>query len=196
MRTAVRAALAAVLLLTALPAVADSPTRDSVGGCRWTRGEHLGTSGADDVWGHLYTATVVYSEADPVAHPVTATVTCSLRGVAYENGPFSVTGTGVVAGVSPLFRMFPDETSSPEVCTHVAYDNGESDEACHALPPMQVPPREVLDLLADAWDGFDGLVCPLIGTPAPGVPGVVDVRPEGDVDVLGGWLWDCPPYRA
>jgi hypothetical protein len=48
---------------------------------------------------------------------------------------------------------------------------------------------EVLDSLAAA----DAVVCPVLAA-LPGVPGVVEVRPDGDVYVLGELFWDCPPY--
>ena len=33
--------------------------------------------------------------------------------------------------------------------------------------------------------------CAAIGEAAPGLPGVVDVTPEGDVYLAGEWVWDC-----
>ena len=42
----------------------------------------------------------------------------------------------------------------------------------------------------------DAFVCAHLITLAPGVPGVVDVRPEGDVYIAGAFIWDCPPYAA
>jgi hypothetical protein len=40
----------------------------------------------------------------------------------------------------------------------------------------------------------DSVVCPVFVAASPGVPGVVDIHPDGDV-YLGGELWyDCPPY--
>lgn len=37
-------------------------------------------------------------------------------------------------------------------------------------------------------------VCGWFAALAPGVPGVVDVEPEGDVHVAGEWFLDCPPH--
>ena len=36
--------------------------------------------------------------------------------------------------------------------------------------------------------------CPLLAGLQPGVPGAVDIRPDGDVYVAGHWVWECPPY--
>lgn len=38
--------------------------------------------------------------------------------------------------------------------------------------------------------------CDVLAALAPGVPGVVDVTPEGDVYVAGEWFWDCPPHGS
>jgi hypothetical protein len=41
----------------------------------------------------------------------------------------------------------------------------------------------------------DPLVCPALASLAPGMPGVVDVTPDGDTTVVAyGPAWDCPPY--
>lgn len=44
------------------------------------------------------------------------------------------------------------------------------------------------------WEVLDPPLCALYGQLAPGVPGIVDVLPEGDVFLLGEMFWDCPPY--
>ncbi len=62
-------------------------------------------------------------------------------------------------------------------------------DACDSLGPF-------LDRLADASATYvDPLLCPLFVAAAPGVPGVVDIRPDGDVYVAGTAVWDCPPYE-
>lgn len=40
----------------------------------------------------------------------------------------------------------------------------------------------------------DPTICPVLVSFAPGVPGVVDIEPDGDVWALGGPAYDCPPY--
>ena len=68
-------------------------------------------------------------------------------------------------------------------------------------------PEPVRDLVWDpVFDWFGcwwwGWYCPLVEQPVcaafqyarPGVPGVVEIREDGDVYVSGEWFWDCPPY--
>ena len=43
-------------------------------------------------------------------------------------------------------------------------------------------------------DNLDPLVCPILWSLAPGVPGVVDIGADGDLYVGGSYLYDCPPY--
>jgi hypothetical protein len=177
----------------------DAGTRQHIGGCGWhnaVEGTHPST--AAGWWGHLYSATVVYSVTDPAANPVSATVTCTLKvdGVVADDGTYTWSGTGVVAGVSLPFRYFGYEDSYVEVCTRVAYDNGEVDTSCDPFTTTYIPPQEVVDVLNDVLTVPDPVVCPVLGGLAPGQPGIVDVTPEGDVYVAGEWFWDCPPYRA
>jgi hypothetical protein len=41
---------------------------------------------------------------------------------------------------------------------------------------------------------LDSTICPIIAALAPGVPGIVDIGPDGDVTVVGVATYDCPPY--
>jgi hypothetical protein len=62
-------------------------------------------------------------------------------------------------------------------------------DACDSLGPF-------LRALSDASATYvDPLLCPLFVAAAPGVPGVVDIRSDGDVYVAGTLLWDCQPYE-
>ena len=76
---------------------------------------------------------------------------------------------------------------------------------CLEPDPMQIPPQETVDLVDDIlrqvedlliWIGptADQHVCELLPMLSPGVPGVVDIDSEGDVDIAGVPFWDCPPY--
>jgi len=42
----------------------------------------------------------------------------------------------------------------------------------------------------------DGILCPILISLAPGVPGVIDINSEGDVAIAGIPFWDCPPYSV
>ena len=135
---------------------------------------------------------------------------------------FTASGTGVNAAVvapAPFTVPAPDEWHTVYVCSRAdvtdasgttSYwsnsQNGmwsttpgtcdgapqclSTDENCsyvHALLVWLLGPGP---LLAEA----DEEGCPLFASLAPGVPGVVDVTPEGDVYVAGEFFWDCPPY--
>ena len=130
--------------------------------------------------GALALAVVVYS-ADPAENPVTARVTCEIRrdGVLLEY--MQVTGTGVVTGTGTTSR-----TGDLTICTVVEYlSTGDpSDTACVPSDP-----------LSQVTAIPDPLLCPQLAALAPGVPGVVDVTPQGDVGTVVGPLWDCPPYN-
>jgi hypothetical protein len=42
----------------------------------------------------------------------------------------------------------------------------------------------------------DEVLCPILRTLSPGVPGVVDIDPTGDTYIGGSFIWDCPPYEV
>jgi hypothetical protein len=73
---------------------------------------------------------------------------------------------------------------------------------CNVAMEFQVPPQEVIDLLdtifqaiSDASGLLDPIVCTMHQALAPGIPGVIDITPEGDVTLaVIGPFWDCPPY--
>lgn len=41
---------------------------------------------------------------------------------------------------------------------------------------------------------LDPLICSVLVELAPGVPGIVDIMSDGDVYIVGEFIWDCPPY--
>lgn len=49
--------------------------------------------------------------------------------------------------------------------------------------------------MVECWHRFDPMVCALWAG-APDVPGVFEVRDDGDVYVAGEWVWDCWPYGS
>jgi hypothetical protein len=65
------------------------------------------------------------------------------------------------------------------------------------LPPELQPAVGFVACEAFAFEKggcLDGLVCPYLVGLAPGLPGVVDVRPDGDIYLAGQFFWDCAPY--
>jgi hypothetical protein len=50
-------------------------------------------------------------------------------------------------------------------------------------------------VLADTiYSNWDPVFCELLVALAPGVPGLVDIAYDGDTRLLGGTVWECPPY--
>ena len=68
------------------------------------------------------------------------------------------------------------------------------DDAVRTVHYLLCPAPEV-DLCVTT-PRFDSIVCPIFAGLAPGVPGVVDIAPDGDLTVDGRLLYDCPPYRT
>jgi hypothetical protein len=100
-------------------------------------------------------------------------------------------GTGFVATAGPVTYTAADG-ASVDLCTEI---DGVT-VGCGAATLTQIPPQEVIDLLDSLEIGLvDPLVCPVLASLSPGVPGVIDIAPEGDVTLVGlGGFWDCPPY--
>lgn len=69
------------------------------------------------------------------------------------------------------------------------------------LPPEVQPYADYVGCVltwgfVECGGGLDGVVCPVLRTLGPGVPGVVEIREDGDVVVAGELFWDCPPYQV
>jgi len=83
-----------------------------------------------------------------------------------------------------------------EICTEWVESSGPSGSFCRDAGPTEIPPQEVIDLIRDVTSIPDALVCPVLISLAPGIPGVVDIDATGDTDLLGVDFWDCPPYEV
>jgi hypothetical protein len=153
----------------------------------------LGHTGATD------TAAAGYAVFDDQgSHTLRCYVT--VDGVERATTP-TATGTGVVVTAGPV-SYATWAWSTVAVCTEV---DGVT-TGCDHSPDVVQSVFQTLDracqvdlcLAPPPWFDptlLDPLVCPLLGALAPGVPGVVDVTPYGDVTVAGvGLVWDCPPY--
>jgi len=55
-------------------------------------------------------------------------------------------------------------------------------------------------LFQGIFEAVDGIACPVLATTGStglaDVPGVVSVRSDGDVELLGDDAWTCPPYES
>jgi hypothetical protein len=113
-------------------------------------------------------------------------------------------GTGVVAAAGPVTYGAADG-AAVHVCAETdALLPGGPDTTCWRVNTTRVPPQAAADVvdavaaaLLDPVDpAVDGVLCPLLASLAPGIPGVVDVDPDGDTTVLGQVVRECPPYGA
>jgi hypothetical protein len=94
------------------------------------------------------------------------------------------------------------EGAHVEECTEI----DGSTVSCGTADETQVPPQEVLDALDTVFalldsilipieESLDPTICSVLKLAAPGIPGVIDITPEGDTTIIGlGAFWDCPPY--
>jgi hypothetical protein len=203
------AGVLAGLMLSALPVHAH-PTRDFEGGCSFitfsdtTPEATLG--GPNRFTGVMYTAVYATDATYGVPEPsASIAIDCEI----YINGvladvALSASGTGAAAAVG-TFSYEREDTDVVTLCDHVVVD-GEDHNDCYGEDP-QIPPQQFVNLIQFVIDKANELVfepvvdpaiCPALGDLAPGVPGVVDITPEGDASLPydGGRFWDCPPYGS
>lgn len=144
--------------------------------------------------GHLYGYVVSALPGEPV------TLSCRL-----------------MVGGGTVFEVEREGGQSVSVSTPVAYDASELTwvdlcydwragteygTTCRAVTTMQVPSQLVRDefaslllLVTDIHRGtLAPALCPVLRMLAPGVPGVVDITPDGTVYVAGQWVWGCGWY--
>lgn len=188
------ALVAAALLLSAPPAAQAHPTYHFIGGCGYFTVSD-GTDGPHTVWTGEVSVEVV--AADDLRVPVGAvpiSVDCVLvnETAGTEQTVFSVSGPGVAAGAGPLvFEADPDDVVY--LCDDVTV-GGETHLSCPEATTGDF--RTFFDFVEYEVYGWpDAIACRKIGSAAPGVPGVVDVTPAGDVHVAGIWVKDCSSPR-
>lgn len=155
-------------------------------------------TGGDTWTGVVYGAVVASGE--------NVSIRCYLTvdGVVVPGGSTgTMTGTTATLTATTVSYRAPD-SQSVEVCTEwtAGSEGGTScDISVNATAPVPPGTEALFDAFWDLWWGFwsvadpiDPMDCPILASLSPGVPGIVDVMSDGDVVVLGNWLWDCPPY--
>lgn len=197
------AAAAAVVLAGVAPAAAtpDPPLADGPP-CRY---HAVYWDVVDDEWHGALTGAVTASGR-------TVSLTCAVHvadrrhdGVAVASastGPSS--GAAVLAPHPASFVGTADDWFA--VCATATVDgtpwhwtgtawSADPAAPCPARPPLD--PTDLLDCLnAVCLPQPDPVVCDVLTDLDPyDVPGVVEVRPDGDVDVADEPFWDCPPYQ-
>jgi hypothetical protein len=146
---------------------------------------------------------------------LTHTLHCFVTVNGVDQGGVSISGSVFVAGAANV-TFHADDDATVELCTEI---DGIL-VSCGSTDETQIPPQEVIDLIDQVFDlldqaatlvddilapvyaflqGFGGdsdpIVCPILASFSPGIPGVVDINVEGDVTLaVAGPFWDCPPY--
>ena len=224
MRRAGAAVLAATVLWPATPAfgdvVAERHGDTVVAGeaCGWdfVRTNYLSGDAHDDWAGEIHGGPV--AAADLAGDQPTVTLTCSLlvgHDTTHEDTPLmSRSGSAaVVAAVppTPVTMTDPAGTGRIAVCTKVtlAYAGGRTTDLYlddwagefSTDPGVPCGPPPCLHSGCDLESNVERLVADHVDPPLceqltglPDQPGVVETGPDGDLDVLGTWVWDCPPY--
>lgn len=181
-RNLLAAALAA-LALTAPAAHADPPQYD----CRIAGYQNDTLSGPDHA-GVMVGYAVHAEEGGGVP------LVCSIRVNGTEE--FAAPGQGFV--VAP-FTFFATDSDDVDVCATVTTNHGP-ETTCRETTSTQFPPQAVVDLIEDILGLPDRtLLCQalqLVGSFFPDVPGVVEIRGDGDVVLGGALFWDCPPFEV
>jgi hypothetical protein len=185
------ALLAAALLGGVVPGASADDVRAE---CRYlTVASEAVTGSQDRFTGAAYGAAVFDDEA---THALRCYVT--VNGVERSSTPTG-TGTGVVVTAGQV--TYEDDFDVVALCTEVdGVTTGCREEPPEPCSDCGGPLPDWVGVLLDMVNGasatyVDPVVCPLLASSSPGVPGVVDVTPAGDVTVVGvGLLWDCPPY--
>lgn len=201
------ATVAAGVVAIGSPAYAD-PNYDFTGGCRIaaiTDGATVGQSG----WTGLAEVAVTAVDASGIPAAVQVTAECHV----YRNGTFSevvaaAAGVGTAADAREWsFRADPDDLFT--LCSVVTVATEEHTRCGDASARMMLSDVFALyrDDLIDPfefWELIEGLlgvpnnficfVTPTVSSGVPGLPGALDVTPEGDV-YAAGRHYDCPPFE-
>lgn len=131
---------------------------------------------------------------NPSSYPVSAVVTCSVVVTGTTELAFSqhATGVAVIADTGP-FRY--DEAAGFKICTTIDYTSNANatDSWCE-----QRNWSSGFETLSWLTEQTDFAICPALELLAPQTTPDDDVyiTPEGDVYVLGVFIWDCPPYET
>jgi hypothetical protein len=167
-----------------------------------------GQIGGQNQWTGEAAILAIATDAAGVPNGASITVECEMFINGNSQGVYLATsGTGIAATTyakenpGGVFSFSAADTDVVTVCDNVTID-GHFIQNCSDAETTQIVPQPVVDAINLAIDTLnstvleqiDPTICPFIGMAAPGVPGVVDITPEGDVFVVTELWYDCPPY--
>ena len=212
MRTAKKALLgsvAAAVMVMGLPMTsASADPGDAIhGGCSFnTDSNQTATQGQNE--GVIDATAILLTSAN--TPDAGASVHCKIQvnGVDAPGTQLDVSANaaGIVQGQAQISFDDQDGTLPSALCEKDDWGDGDTTGwVCQESITLQIPPQEVIDLLDALFIGtIDPLVCPVLvqlgQATGGGVPGVLEIRADGDVyvaDPLGLGLNpvdDCPPY--
>jgi hypothetical protein len=178
----VAAAAVAAACLGSAPAAHASLVRTE---CGYDTFAKEGVTGGPDTFEGASFGYAVFDDGAP--HTLRCYVT--VDGVASASTP-TARGRGLVVTAGPVVMEIP-EGATALMCTEI---DGVT-LGCEGPPDESSMAHMVASIFTLVADAGDPLACPVFSALAPGVPGVVDIAPEGDLTLAGvGPLWDCPPY--
>ena len=192
---------AALIAAGAVPASAH-PNYHYIGQCGFTT---VSDGGDDDqtTWEGEFHSYFIATDAAGVPSPTTP---ISYECHAYKNGVYMGiydSGSGIgFAGSSGYYTYQAAPTDVITVCEEVIVGGEHHTECSDAdtTPIVPEPVQEAIEgIINDVNDVLillDPTICAILAQFSPGVPGVLDITPEGDVYVAGEFFWDCPPYAV
>ncbi|MDQ1683920.1 MAG: hypothetical protein QOC82_657 [Frankiaceae bacterium] len=137
---------------------------------------------------------------------VSATVKCFIRvnGVPIPGTVVADSDSDVQVGLRQMVFDEQRGTLPVALCEDDTIGGTALPEQCIAAIDLDVPPQQVFDALREAGFSTDPGLCPVLKSTGDaiggGIPGVLEIRSDGDVyaaDPLGeGYnpIYDCPPY--
>jgi len=146
--------------------------------------------------------------------PSGATVKCwiNVNGAKAPGTEIDASGLGVQQNEAQI-TFAAGDTDAVALCQQVIFDDGSSwvgadgtNPDCPAAMSTQIPPQVVIDAINNLFvTVIDPTICPVLiqlgQLTGGGVPGVLTIGPDGDVNVIDPLgildpVEDCPPYQT
>lgn len=170
---------ALALALTAVALVAPpSRAEHALFGCRFNvTDENVNLGGGD-----RYTSVAYGYVVSPTPWEAVS-IRCYVSVDGFERAGTNLgAGTGVAHTAGPV-EYTADDTQDIDLCAE--WTAGSQDgTTCFDARTTQIPPQEVIDLAHE-------FACLALNVAYAGVPGVVEIRPGGDVYVLNSPVYSC-----
>ncbi|MDQ1700516.1 MAG: hypothetical protein QOG34_2379 [Frankiaceae bacterium] len=192
----------------ALPPAANAAGHTFVGGCFLATVEHDSLTSGVTI-GAIGDVSATY---DGDGKPTNAMVTCwvDVNGSPAPGTAYSYSGFGGQAGLDDVHIAVSDN-DVVSLCQQVFYVDATPPSNCTTSTTAAVTQTagEVIEVILSVTDPpqLDAIICPVFGPLdqliGGGVPGVVEIGPDGDISIgdpfgVGGLnpAYDCPPYET